>query len=135
MLSYRERLQNRVSLKLECIVPSNCGVGEIGSVEQRNAIHKTTQRNESDIDLANYSLNLRIGEAVEDGVVASGARAAGARRVRSIMLSGIGFVVVVRDFFIAGGDGVKLLWIVVQRHCGAAGMSTAGGRTSNGGEA
>lgn len=107
---------------LECTVPSNCGVGEIGSVEQGNAIHQTAQGNKSDIDLANYPLDFGVGEAVKDGVIASGPR-----RVGSLMMLGIGLVVVVWDFFItAGGNGVKLLWIVVQRHCSTA-VSTAGG--------
>lgn len=105
---------------LRDILPSDCSVGEICSIEQGNTIHQTTQRNESDVNFANHSLDLRLGVAVEDWIIVSVAGAPGARGIGCFEMLGIGLIVVVRYLLIAAGNGVKLLWIVVQRHCGTA---------------
>lgn len=71
MLSNCERLQKASSFGLGCILPSNCGVGEIRPVEQGNAIHETAKGDESDVHFANYPPDFCLGVAVNDGVVAS----------------------------------------------------------------
>ena len=76
-----------------CLSPGNCGIGEVGSVEQRNAVHQTAKGDESEIHFADYLLDLVLAVAVNDGVIAG--------RAWFLVMFGIALVVVGRYLGIA----------------------------------
>lgn len=86
MLSHCERLQHDARFEPGFVSPRNRGIGKIGSVEQRDAIHKTAKGDESEVHFANYLLYLLLAVAVNDGVIAGGAW--------FFMMFGVGLVVV-----------------------------------------
>ena len=114
MLSHCKRLQQHARFGPECVSPGNRGVGEVRSVEQRNAIHKTAKGDESKIHFTDYLLDLVLGVTVNDGVIAGGAW--------FFMMFGIALIVVGGILRITLNE-LELLWILLQRHRSAAGMS------------